>query len=234
MNVLGIFLKQPVPGLVKSRLAAETGDDTAARFSEAFVCDLADRFRSTGDRRFLCYSPATKAALEFALELAVDDYELWLQPDGDLGTRMAHFFQFAVRSGGRSAILIGSDSPTLPRQYVENAFALLRTRDIAIVPATDGGYCLIGMRTGENLICHDTVFRDIDWSTPGVLSQTISSLAHAGASIGVLEPWYDVDDANALRMLRGHLRAMCAAQLECDVPRTMNVFQQVLRSNTSS
>ena len=143
MTTLGMFVKAPEPGRVKTRLAAAIGETSAAELYRAFLSDLIERFRRTADRRVLACSPADDMTREFFDQLSAGDYELWPQPDADLGTRMRMFFE---TFGPEPVILIGSDSPTLPGEFPVAAFELLQRADVVLGPATDGGLYLIGPR----------------------------------------------------------------------------------------
>jgi uncharacterized protein len=223
--VLGIFAKQPAPGEVKTRLAAVRGDAWAAELYSAFVADIVERFRATADRRFVSYWPDCPEAAAWFVRVVQGHFDLCPQPDAPLGERLEAFFRMAFASGARRVVVIGSDSPTLPRDYVERAFELLdgdhrraespvhgspRTDVAAPVecvlgPAADGGYYLMGLR--ERLL---PVFRGIEWSTPRVLSQTVARLSASGASLALLPPWYDVDSPEDIELLRGHLDGLRA------------------------
>ncbi len=204
-RVLGIYVKHPLPGQVKTRLATTIGNTAAAKLYGAFLADLIDRLRDVGDRRFLCYAPDTPEAAAWFAELAGSDYELWLQPEGSLEPRLRIFFRFAQDLGAERTIVIGSDSPTLPREYVEQGFQQLSTSDCIIGPATDGGYYLLGLKKPL------PIFHAIEWSTPNVLRQTVSHLADCGASLRLLAAWYDVDAPEDLNWLRDHIEALAYA-----------------------
>ncbi|MEX0704145.1 MAG: TIGR04282 family arsenosugar biosynthesis glycosyltransferase [Planctomycetales bacterium] len=159
-----------------------------------------------------------RAASPFSpAERAGDDYELWPQPQADLGARLQSFFRDHCdgRAGG-GAVAIGTDSPTLPRDFVERAFDLLERHDCVLGPATDGGYCLAGLRDSRL-----PIFEGIAWSGPRVLEQTIARLERCGASLALLPPWYDVDAPADLAFLRGHIRAMLRAGQTVDCPHTL-------------
>jgi uncharacterized protein len=207
MTTLGVFVKHPIPGRVKTRLAVELGEVRAAAAYAAFIADLAERFRDTAERRVLCHAPATDEARTYFAAVGGVDYQLWPQPEADLGARMARFFDEHLTDAGDRVVLIGSDSPTLPKEYVEQAFDMLRDVDLVIGPAMDGGYYLIGQR-GD---CRP-IFDGIDWSTSRVLDQTIVRVADCGARLGILPPWYDVDTPDDWQFLAGHLRALQAAE----------------------
>ncbi len=194
------------PGQVKTRLAAALGPTAAAELYGAFLADLTSRFRDAGDRRFLCYSPDTPEAAAWFKDLAGTDYELWPQPPGSLEPRLQKFFSFAQEEDADRTVVIGSDSPTLPREFVELAFERLSTTDCLLGPATDGGYYLLGLKKPL------PIFHAIDWSTPNVLPQTVAHLRECRASLELLPPWYDVDTAEDLDWLRAHVQALTYAK----------------------
>jgi rSAM/selenodomain-associated transferase 1 len=205
MRVLGIYVKQPIAGHVKTRLAKTVGPEKAAEIYEAFLHDLIERFRHTADRRFLCYAPRGSEGETWFADLGDLDYELWPQPEGTLEPRLRNFFSFAQKQGAEKIVVLGSDSPTLPLAYVDKAFQLLNLSDCVLGPATDGGYYLLGLRKPL------PIFAGIGWSSPQVLSQTVARLASIPARLRLLPPWYDVDQAEDLDLLRGHIQALALA-----------------------
>ncbi len=120
-------------------------------------------------------------------------------------------------------VVIGSDSPTLPREFVARTPALLDERDCVLGPAADGGYYLIGLRRP----CPD-LFRGIDWGTSRVLSQTVDRVATAGLTLHVLPLWTDIDTLDDLHALQGHLSALRLAGLDETLPRTDAWLRDVL------
>lgn len=215
MKTLGMFAKLPVPGRVKTRLAADWGDDRAAELYEAFVRDLLRRldfrYRNEPDgeiHRVLGFAPDEPAARRWFEEAAAGRWQLWPQPNEDLGGRIAKFFAEHAAKANSSAILIGSDSPTLPVTFILDAFYRLKTADVVICPASDGGYCLIGLRAGFE---SGPLFQGVDWSSTQVLGQTAKRVRELGLSLELLPVWYDVDSVDGVDMLRGHLAALDVA-----------------------
>lgn len=210
MRTLGIFAKQPVPGRVKTRLAADWGNERAAAFYECFVRDLLGKFSAAGDRRVLSFAPNVDAAREWFDEASgqtkCKSWTLWPQPELDLGGRMGSYFETWTESAEHRTILIGSDSPSLPAEYLEQAWQLLEANDCVLGPATDGGYYLIGLR--GTVADFGIPFRNVEWSTASVLAQTVEHLKQHRLSLGLLPPWYDVDSAEAVVTLTGHLCAI--------------------------
>ena len=207
-TIFGIFVRHPVAGLVKTRLAAELGGDRAADIYSAFIADITDRYREIAAERTLCFCPDAPESRRHFESIARGDYRLWPQPEADLGTRMQRFFEDHIRGPGDRAVLIGSDSPTLPRDLVDQAFTSLVEADCVLGPATDGGIYLLGMQSRAW-----PVFSRVEWSTSRVLDQTVQFIKGCGARLALLPPWYDVDTPDDLRMLAGHLRALAAAGL---------------------
>jgi rSAM/selenodomain-associated transferase 1 len=198
MRQLGMFAKYWQPGAVKTRLAAGIGDEPASEIYRCFLRTLVRRLQAAADRRVIVYAPRTRRG-EFA-SLAGDQWALEPQATGDLGRRMSQFFDSALARDKGSIVLIGSDSPTLPIQYVEQAFDLLREFPVVLGPSRDGGYYLIG--AARHIPC---VFTDIAWSSSRVWEQTVARLRHQGSRFATLPSWYDVDDLNGLGVLRAEL-----------------------------
>jgi rSAM/selenodomain-associated transferase 1 len=194
----GIFAKYWQPGAVKTRLARYIGDDAAATLHRACLETLLVRFAQLADRRVLAYSPSERGR-EFAA-IAGPSWQTQPQVSGDLGRRMSHYFATSFATGCSAVVLIGSDSPTLPQQFVNDAFDRLQSTDAVLGPADDGGYYLIGL---SHYVAE--VFEGIDWSTANVRKQTLERFTMAGCRCDLLAPWYDVDTPADLDRLRAEL-----------------------------
>jgi rSAM/selenodomain-associated transferase 1 len=220
MRTLGVFCSQPQPGHVMPRLAEHLGPQSAIDLSTAFLDDLTLEFRTVGERRVLGYSPAESAG--YFEHFSRYGYDLWPQPDGDLGTRMNSFFLEALHDSDDRAVLIGSDSPTIPSEYVRQAFERLDEYDCVIGPSMDGAYYLIALRRST-----PTLFENIVWNGSSVLSQTVKRIAEADLSLTLLPPWYDIEDLDDLWMLAGHIRAMTRSGITHPCPVTASVLHKL-------
>ena len=203
MRYLGVFAKYWQPGEVKSRLAADIGPDAAATLYRNFVTTLLDRLACTGDRRMLAYSPADRLVEFQNLLLALrrsEDWSLDSQSSGNLGNRMEQFFNDAFAAGASQVVLLGSDSPNLPTDLVDQAFSALGTVPVVLGPTTDGGYYLVGVGRST-----PPIFADIAWSTSSVFQQTIERLTTNSIPYHTLPEWYDVDHLVDLRRLQADL-----------------------------
>jgi uncharacterized protein len=110
-------------------------------------------------------------------------------------------------------IAIGSDSPGLPGRIRDRAFAELARADVVLGPAEDGGLCLLGLKR-----CPPQLLEGLPWSASTTFAATRDRFVERGMSVGVLEPWFDVDrsaDLDRLRVMiaRGDVRAEATARL---------------------
>jgi rSAM/selenodomain-associated transferase 1 len=199
-----LFIKAPVRGQVKTRIAAALGEDAALELYQRFVLDILDALEQTGVPVRICYSPPDSGK-------AVTG---WLGPERqyqpqegrDVGERMADAFQQAFSGGISRAVLIGSDIPDLPAPLLKDVMAALLTHDAVIGPACDGGYYLIGFKDETFL---PSAFQHIPWSTSAVFERTMAAFDRAGKQVHVLPEWQDVDTIQDLKDLsaRGRMSA---------------------------
>jgi rSAM/selenodomain-associated transferase 1 len=205
-RVFGVFTKYWQPGFVKTRLAEKIGNQSAATLHFAFLQTILRRFASIDAQRQLCFDPAER--LPAFRELAGPAWELVPQYQGDLGMRLQHFFGNAFKSVAKQVIVIGSDSPNLPVEFVNQALQSLEDVDVVLGPSLDGGYYLIGL--SRNL---STLFDRVSWSTRHVWQQTVDRLTKQQVPFVQLPPWYDVDDLEGLERLLNDLRNASESEL---------------------
>lgn len=213
-GVLGIFAKQPQVGQVKTRLAVEVGVERAAEIAEALLFDTLDVWSQVGGllapggRKVLVFAPA-EAGPWFDMHVPAE-FALQPQVEGDLGQRMSSFILGEMADGAGKVVLMGADSPTLDPTFLVSAFLLLDHKDVVLCPATDGGFVLLGVKAPF----HPSILEGINWSTSGVLAQTVANIKKADHTLALLPPWYDVDTPESWQMLRGHVLGMLAAGKE--------------------
>jgi rSAM/selenodomain-associated transferase 1 len=193
-NCLIVFVKFPEARGVKSRLASRLGERQARQLYRRFVEDLLDNL-DEGDYflKLFFYPPCSRKEITRWLG-GGRSYEP--QSGEDLGERMKNAFEKCFSDGFERAILIGSDSPDLPRAIVEAGFTALASRDAVIGPACDGGYYLIGFRAATFL---PAPFSDIAWSTAEVLKDTLAVLDGKGLKWAALPTWGDIDTYEDLK-----------------------------------
>ena len=118
------------------------------------------------------------------------------QVGDSLGDRLMNAFADSFEAGYHHVIVVGSDQPMIPTQYLLDAFASLNDHDVTIGPADDGGYFALGLKARR-----PELFIDMPWSTPKLFDRTIESVQALGLRLYKLPVWYDVDDGKALRWL---------------------------------
>jgi hypothetical protein len=193
-SALLIFVKYPEPGKVKTRLAATIGAELAAQlYHEFIICTFNLAMQSEAAARFAAFTPIEKE--QELRALFPGPWQWFAQSDSpDLGVRLHRAIQHVQQKGYSKALIIGSDSPTLPAEYLNQAMTALLHHDLVLGPATDGGYYLIGLKSAPQ-----ELFTGIDWSTERVLKQTLQRAEQLQLSVHQLPLWYDVDDLSALQ-----------------------------------
>ena len=200
---IGIFCKTPRAGASKTRLAPPLRPDECAALSACFIRDLAATVDAlTHDGEVTGYAVYTPTGSEKALRsLLPAHFRLLLQGEGDLGARLLRATADLLNLGHAGAILLNADSPTLPAAILRAAVDAVRSADAVVLsPALDGGYTLIGLAKP-----HARVFADIPWSTAAVHRLTIERAREIGRPVVEVPGWYDVDDAQTLRLLESEL-----------------------------
>ncbi|MQA90309.1 MAG: DUF2064 domain-containing protein [Gemmatimonas sp.] len=185
-----VFAKAPQPGHVKTRLQPELSAEEAALFYEASLCDVVRRLEGISPEIRIAYDPAPSAAEYFASQFSLLRREP--QVTGDLGERLAASFDALFRDGFETAAIIGTDSPTLPVEYLDSALAALSEVDAAFGPTADGGYYLVGLAR-RSWPASRTLFHGIPWSTEDVLRTSLLRADQTQLSYRLLPAWYDID-----------------------------------------
>jgi uncharacterized protein len=204
-----VFAKSASVGQVKTRLSPEVSPEFAVELYRAFVADVTETVDETAARRgtwskVLAFAGDRSDAIP--LELRERGYVVVDQGEGDLGTRLEGVCQGLAEAGVERVVIIGTDSPTLHGEHLELAFDMLDTKDVVWGPSFDGGYYLIGLRLSlDDTSAHRVVFKDIDWSTSRVLSQSWRRVCDASLLCDLLGFWYDVDTIADVEMLEFHL-----------------------------
>lgn len=183
-----LFIKAPVKGQVKSRLAAVLGAEAALELYRCFTLDILDTSKKTGHPCTVFYYP-TDAVVAVSSWLG-PGYRCIPQEGGDLGLRMANAFATIFSEGAGQAILIGSDLPDLSKDILTAAFRSLDDHDAVLGPARDGGYYLIGFRRDT---FRSDVFHGIEWSTDRVFTDTVATFKRLGMRFSFAPEWRDVD-----------------------------------------
>ncbi|MBF8275265.1 MAG: hypothetical protein HW390_338 [Candidatus Brocadiaceae bacterium] len=191
------FAKYPQPGHVKTRLAASLGTEEACRIYDAMAQKTHHellKLQGQGEARVIVYADgAERQKISGWLR---GGYDTWLQPDGNLGARLEYAFCKAFEMGFRTVIAVGTDCPGLTAEKIQKAVGQLKQFDVVIVPATDGGYVLIGTNAFQ-----PALFRHITWSSDRVLEQTLQRAKAKNMLVALLGPETDVDTVEDLKIV---------------------------------
>jgi len=196
-NALVIFAKAPLVGQVKTRLCPPLSLEEAAELARCFLVDMVERAcRLPTVRVYLAIMPAEsepmfRVLLPFPVEYVA-------QRGVSLGEREHNVFDDLLQRGATRVVLIGSDIPTLPLSYLQEAFSHLEDShcDAVFGPSHDGGYYLVGMR-----VLHPALFENIPWSTPSVMAETSAQARKHNLNVALIPSWHDVDDKDDLSYL---------------------------------
>jgi len=187
-NCILLFVKSPTAGKVKTRLAAEIGDDAALGLYRCFVEDLLSMLDNLDvTLRLLVHPPEAMSRVRRWLG---EQHSYSPQRGDDLGARLKIAFAGAFEEGFSKVAAIGSDSPDLPEDFLREAFDALESHDAVLGPTSDGGYYLIGF-SQDSFVAE--AFDNIAWSTSAVCDQTRERLRTKGLKVRLLPLWHDVD-----------------------------------------
>lgn len=192
-DTLIVFVKEPRPGAVKTRLLPALDPRAAAELYRALA---EEEIRRTAPRpgeyaRLFFYAPpSSPEAMKFWLPGAT----FLPQRGDDLGARMSAAFDETFRRGARRAAVIGTDVPWVDRGLVAEAFSALDAHDVVLGPTPDGGYYLLALARPR-----PALFQDVAWSTPSVLASTLDRAAALGLRVRLLPELPDIDTLDDVR-----------------------------------
>ncbi|TYP93973.1 hypothetical protein LX73_1690 [Fodinibius salinus] len=189
-DLLLIFIKNPEPGTVKTRLARTIGDGPALKVYQKLLTMTREVAEKMPCRRQIWYSKY------------IDENDRWdskqfekkVQQGVNLGERMQYAFRKGFKSGADRIVIIGSDCADLQKHHLDNAFRKLQEYDVVIGPSQDGGYYLLGMRD-----YYPILFKDKEWSTGSVYQDTVEQAKKKKISLAALAELNDIDTESDMR-----------------------------------
>jgi len=183
-KLLLIFVKNPILGKVKTRLAASVGDEKALKIYRSLLEYTAAITVGSSCDKMVFYSDFIEQEDMFSNKF----FAKTVQVQGDLGQKMFAAFEHAFRLGYQKVVIIGSDCYELSTEILNDAFEGLEQADFVIGPAKDGGYYLLGMCQLEFAI-----FKNKKWSQSRVYHDTVVDLEALNYRYGVLPILNDID-----------------------------------------
>ena len=195
---LAAMAKVPIAGAVKTRLCPPLRLEEAAELARCFLLDRVEQLADVpGSDRLVAFTPPEDEAELRAL--VPPGVRIVPQRGADLGARMSGLLADLLGKGYGGAIVVGTDTPTLPTAYLGEAAAALRrgAADVVLGPSEDGGYYLIGLGAPA-----PDLFVNVPWSTATVYEETLARARAAGRRVSILPSWLDVDRIADLARLR--------------------------------
>ena len=184
-----VFAREPVAGKAKTRLIPALGPDGAARLARVMLGHaLVEAAAANVGPIELVGDPHPAAWSQPVQGMAISE-----QSGADLGERMGAAVERTLAQNERATVT-GTDCPGLNAARIAEAARALETHDVAIIPATDGGYVLIGFRRFDR-----SIFAHVDWGKEAVLAATLRNIEALGWSIWQGEPLPDIDDSDDLK-----------------------------------
>jgi uncharacterized protein len=195
---LVVFARIPELGKNKTRLIPAMGASQATEIYKLLVAYTLDQVRN-----FLQHRPCevtiyfTGGSVETAKASFGSEWHYQSQCEGDLGARMEAAIANSLMHGAKRVVVIGTDTPQLTSHHLGLAFDALDKSDVALGPAADGGYYLIGLTRN-----YPALFEQINWSTDQVFSQTMTRAQCEKLDVSFLPELRDIDFPEDVLLLR--------------------------------
>ncbi|WP_425393146.1 TIGR04282 family arsenosugar biosynthesis glycosyltransferase [Ekhidna sp.] len=184
-----IFVKNLIPGMVKTRLAEDIGIDKALDVYQELVHHTHKITKKLEVDKSVFYSEYVE------IEDIWDngDFKLTSQKGFTLGEKMSNAFDEGFDSYNK-VIIIGSDCYDLSSKHIKLAFEMLEENDVVVGPAKDGGYYLLGMSE-----YFPQLFQDKEYSTDKVLKELLEEAEELELSVYKLPVLNDIDTLEDLK-----------------------------------
>lgn len=194
--MIQIFCKAPVAGQVKTRLIPQLNPEQAMQLHQRLAWHTFQQVASANNKTVeLWCSPNPKHPF-FQQAIQQFDFIPQTQMGHDLGVRMGYALQQGLQTTDK-VLLCGTDCPQLNSDQFQQAFTQLDNNEVVLIPATDGGYVLIGLRR-----YHPDLFTNIVWGSDQVLAQTLVKIQALNYRYHCLPALADIDRPQDLDLLK--------------------------------
>ena len=180
---LVIMAKAPRPGMVKTRLAQSLPVEAVAELYRCLLDDTMALAHSLSAVEVAIMCPAADVEDLAPLERCV----VAQQGEG-LAAGLTSVFGHFAAGRGRRVVAFNSDSPHLPASVLESAFEALTAHDVVVGPTHDGGYYLVGAKAA-----HPGLFEGDGMGTDSALEALLARARGLQLSVGLTDPFYDID-----------------------------------------
>lgn len=222
--ILIVLARVPIPGKVKTRLAAAVGAEQAAALHEAMLMDLLTRFVRESDVPMLLTIAADDdpSLCESLLRrYRIPKHRVQVVPGwGGMNEDIAHSYGYALQLA-REAALIGADIPYYTPAQCRRLFRALDGVDVAFHPNVDDGCCPHALSVPLDL------WTGNDSRQPGYILRFTRQLKSLGLHWRTLEPLWDIDEPRDLFAFRGWMSALSRND-HAFCPRTLATIRRTL------
>jgi rSAM/selenodomain-associated transferase 1 len=194
LKKLGIFVKDPQEGDIKTRLVPPLSEGDACELYRAFLEDLFKRVQKLKKCSVTAFYSGASA--DPVREMLPKGWSLTPQRGNTPGERLQHAFEALLAEEGNYAVIIGSDSPDIPLLAIKRAYNKLKHKDVVLGPSADGGYYLIGLKQQ-----FPALFEDVPWGEDSALRRALEIVASRNMNLSLLPLWYNVDTPQSLELL---------------------------------
>jgi rSAM/selenodomain-associated transferase 1 len=211
--ILIVFVKNPIQGKVKTRMAATIGNERAV---EVYL-ELLNHTKSVITKWLEELDVKVQKQAVIYYGDYINDEDLWIKPyflkklqvsHPNLGMRMQAAFEQELMSEADRVVIIGSDCLALRLAHLTAAFEALDKNDVVIGPADDGGYYLLGMKR-----LHRFLFENKSWSQPTLLAETLADIKQTESSENTWLSYHLLETLSDIDTWEDYLRALKAASV---------------------
>lgn len=188
-QLIQVFVKAPLLGKVKTRLAASVGAEAALNIHKALATTLIERVQQVPATAVEIWTPNPEHEFFSRFNVPVRQ-----QLGKDLGQRMEQAMEAGL-SRYQKVLLVGGDGLSLRADDFHAAFKALDRVPVCFVPTSDGGYVLVGMSQPVAVI-----FRDMTWGCSSVMTETLQRLRQAAIPFHLLPEGWDIDTLADLQL----------------------------------
>lgn len=184
-NAVMIFIKNPVLGRVKTRLARTTSHGFALNLYHQLLSGIRTKLLELEDtRKFLFYEQYLPCVDQWP-----DEEFIKIRQKGNrLHEKVQNAFSIAFDTDCRKALWIVPDCPSLKNYHLRFAFECLEKNDVVMGPTFDGGLYLLGMKEPYNKLLEHK-----EWGKGKLYRDLKNDCQKLGLSCYSLEKLQDID-----------------------------------------
>ncbi len=222
-TLLALVVEPAEAGKVFKGLIGKISATEAARLYRSSIMDLCEIYAGINVRsRILLYGP--KEARKQIELMGSRHWRAVAHNSDNRGAVMMDLAERAFKGGHRRVLAVWPKAPTVPPEFILNAFDQLLVDDLVIGPTTDGDVYAIGFSTDVPY-----VFQGFDWDErEHVFDHMIDRAERLNLVMGLMPHFYAIDEPRNLPVLASHLRAEILSEGHARTPRLAAVMHKLV------